>query len=192
MQNEKAFGPGGSRDHLPHGRGDQRCYMCNQLVVNPLRLHAFARNVAPRSSPAVVVVGFALASSLLSACSSSGPARSTTDTFPAEPTATAVGDAGELRFELRTLGAPARGYNTFELTVFDQAQGSPRDDLSVDVTTWMPAMGHGSSTEEAIDPEGGGRYKVSNVTLYMPGTWELRASVSGGATDRVVFSVVVP
>jgi hypothetical protein len=103
--------------------------------------------------------------------------------------ATVTTDSGALRVELRV--SPQRGTNTAELTVTNVADGMPRDGIGVSVVPFMPSMNHGSSSP-AVTPEGGGKYQVTQLYLYMPGYWELRTTLSGPPNDHVTLAVQVP
>jgi hypothetical protein len=125
------------------------------------------------------------------ACSGPAPA-SGAATFPPEAYVTTTSDSGALNIGVRTSPQPpARGANHVELTVTSASDGTPRDDLTIDVQPWMPAMNHGSSSP-TVTPEGGGKYLVSDVYLYMPGTWELRTTISGALVDHATPSIAVP
>jgi hypothetical protein len=125
-------------------------------------------------------VALALALSCCGACSGSSIA----------PTdATVTSDSGALRVELRV--SPQRGTNTAELTVTNVADKMPRDDVAVTVVPFMPSMNHGSS-RPTVTPEGGGKYQVTELYLYMPGYWELRTTLSGPTSDHVTLGVQVP
>jgi hypothetical protein len=114
-------------------------------------------------------------------------------TFPADALVTTMSASGALRIEVRTSPQPpSRGTNSVELTVTAASDGKPRDDLSVDVTPWMPAMNHGSSAIPTVTPQGGGRYLLPEVYLFMPGHWELRTSFSGAMTDHAAPAVDIP
>jgi hypothetical protein len=112
--------------------------------------------------------------------------------FPADPYTTATSDSGALVVEVRTSPQPpARGSNEVELMVTRAADGSPATGLDVAVQPWMPSMNHGSA-DPTVAEEGGGRYLVTGVYLYMPGTWELRASFSGPVSDHATPTLSVP
>jgi hypothetical protein len=86
---------------------------------------------------------------------------------------------------------PARkGTNDVVFRVLDRA-GGPADDLSVGTQPWMPAHGHGTATVPAVTALGDGFYWAMPVSLYMAGRWELRTTITGDVTDRVVFVVDV-
>jgi hypothetical protein len=112
--------------------------------------------------------------------------------FPAQPYAAATSDSGALDILVRTNPQPpARGSNDVELTIAKGTDGSPAQGLTVGVQTWMPAMNHGSSTP-TVTEEGGGKYLVSDVYLYMPGTWQLLVTFSGALDDHATLTLPVP
>lgn len=131
-----------------------------------------------------------LRSSLLlfvAACTSGGG----TPVFGTTPMAQLTGDAGIVHVAVYSAPDPvARGNDEFRYVITD-AGGAPVDGLSLAVTPWMPAMGHGASTTPAVTAEGQGKYLVSNVVLVMAGDWQLRTQVTGLVTDSftVMFSV---
>jgi hypothetical protein len=104
-------------------------------------------------------------------------------TFPAAALATV--SSADLSVALRTgpEQPPVRGGVDAELTLTD-ASGAPEDGLTLSVTPWMPEMGHGASVVPAVAAEGDGKYLVTNLDLFMPGTWELR--VSAGSDNLVL------
>ncbi len=128
---------------------------------------------------------------VLSLCACSGGAPpSTVGCYSGSPTTTATSDSGALSIEVFTCpDPPSRGTNDVELLV--QRDGTPVDGLTLDVSPFMPAMGHGTSTP-TIMAEGGGKYLVTEVYLYMPGVWELRTTFSGAVSDHAAPSLSVP
>jgi hypothetical protein len=126
-----------------------------------------------------------------SACSSAAPQPAGGGAFPSDPYTTTTSDSGSLVVDVRTSPQPpGRGTNTVQLTVTHASDGSPADGLTVDVAPFMPAMDHGTS-DTAVTPAGGGVYLVTGVYLYMPGTWELRTSISGPMTDHAAPQLTV-
>jgi hypothetical protein len=117
-----------------------------------------------------------------------------TITFSSDPYMTTTSDSQLLRIDVRTSPQPpVRGTNAMELTVTDVASGKPRDDLTIAVDPWMPAMNHGSSAIPTVTPKGGGNYVVTEVDLFMPGHWELRTSFSSATTtDHAAPAVDIP
>ena len=141
----------------------------------------------PRSSTRFVVL---LAAIACGACSS--PAAPSSTGFGPDPYVTAMTDSGALKIEVRTSPQPpSRGNDTVELTISNASDGTPVDGLTLDVQPWMPSMNHGTSAP-TIAPEGNGKYLVSNVYLFMAGTWQLRTTISGAATDHAEPAVEVP
>lgn len=138
---------------------------------------------------AVCAIAAAAALAACSASSSPDPG----DGFPEAPYATLTTDGG-LRVELRTAPEqpPVRGEARAELRVAD-AEGRPRDGLSIEVTPWMPAHGHGSPKTPVVTALGDGAYRVDAIELTMAGTWELRISLGGaeGASDRATARLEV-
>lgn len=110
------------------------------------------------------------------ACSSNGG--DGTNPFPTSPYANFATDSGSYRIAMRTSPSqpPVRGVLQVELRVTD-ADGKPADGLSIAAVPWMPSHGHGSSVEPIVTPEGSGIYEIDDVSLYMPGTWQLRLTV---------------
>jgi hypothetical protein len=101
--------------------------------------------------------------------------------------------SGALHLEVRTSPQPPeRGTNAIELTVTNASDGKPRDDLTLAVKPWMPAMNHGSSAIPTVTPAGHGKYVVTEVYLFMPGHWELQTSISGAMTDYAAPAVDIP
>ena len=107
--------------------------------------------------------------------------------------ATPTSDSGKLHVAIHS--APyeplVAGQQCVELVVTDASNGAAVDVLTVTLTPWMPAMGHGASVTPTVTPLGDGRYVFTTVSLFMPGEWQLRTQFSGQVTDSVepTFSV---
>jgi hypothetical protein len=118
----------------------------------------------------------------------SGP----TGPFPVDPYAVLTSQAGRLTIEVRTGPSqpPGRGNTDVQFVVRDH-EGALVDGLAVQATPWMPAMGHGTSVMPDAKSEGAGTYALRNVSMYMPGVWELRTTFSGAVMDAAtpVFDV---
>ena len=127
------------------------------------------------------------------ATSSDGGAYSGTTAFPATPLSIVTSDGGKLQIAFRSAPyqPPTAGLDSLQLVVTDASTGDTVDGLSITMTPWMPAMGHGASVTPLLTPLGQGRYIFTNVSLFMPGEWELRTQFSGQVTDSVAptFSV---
>ncbi|MEB2312217.1 MAG: FixH family protein [Sorangiineae bacterium] len=82
---------------------------------------------------------------------------------------------------------PVTGKNqlTLELT---RAKGGAVDDATLEVTPWMPAMGHGSPVQPTVQNLGSGRYSVDDLGYTMPGRWEVQVALTDA---RVVDQVVI-
>jgi hypothetical protein len=71
--------------------------------------------------------------------------------------------------------------------------GSSVSGATLDVTPFMPAMGHGTPIAVVATDQGGGMYDLNPVNLFMPGEWQVTIGISkGGTTDQVVFSFCIP
>lgn len=114
---------------------------------------------------------------LSTACSSASTAA---NAFPLSVTS----DSGALHIEMTASpDPPVVGTDTLELTITSAADGSPEDGLSVALVPYMTSMGHGTSAT-TVTPEGGGKYLVSEVYLFMPGVWELKTTITGAVADH--------
>jgi len=132
-----------------------------------------------------------MATVALTACSSASVAEidgCTTGT----PLATSTSQSGALQISVCTsFQPPVESLMTGRITVKDTA-GHPMDGLTLSVTPWMPAMGHGQSLAVTITPLGNGDYQVAPLELFMAGEWELATKVSGTVTDSANPSFYVP
>ena len=139
----------------------------------------------------IAVLTVSILSILAGACGSSeAPASSGdggTSVFPSSTLAVVASDGGKLQIAVRS--APYQpliaGLESLELIVTDASTGAAIDGLSITMTPWMPAMGHGSDTTPVVTGFGQGRYVVTDVSLFMPGEWQLRTQFSGPVTDSV-------
>ena len=105
-------------------------------------------------------------------------------TFGATPATVLTTEAGSYRIAVHSAPdpQPSRGVNALRLVVTKVADGSPAAGLAVEVVPWMPAMGHGASVKPSVTPSAEpGVYTVDNVNLFMPGLWEIRATIGGAA-----------
>jgi hypothetical protein len=112
---------------------------------------------------------------------------SATSSFPAASIASVATSGSKLHVELRS--APSQpllsGLDCVELTVTDPSTGAAVDGLDITMTPWMPAMGHGASVTPQLTALGGGKYVFTDVSLAMPGEWQLQTQFSGEVTDSV-------
>jgi hypothetical protein len=117
----------------------------------------------------------------------SGDGGSNSLSFTAAPLVSVTSDAGKMRVEIRTAPYPqlVAGLQNVEFIVSDPSTGAAIDGLTVTLTPWMPAMGHGSSVTPSVTALGEGKYVFTNVSLFMPGEWQLRTQFSGPVSDSV-------
>ena len=131
-------------------------------------------------------VCLALAASLC-ACGSSSPSEGSSASFPASPLSTIPSDGSKLQVAIYT--APYQplvaGVGEVQLVVTDPSTGAPMDGLAITMTPWMTAMGHGASVTPIVSALGKGKYVFTNVSLFMPGEWQLRIKFSGEVEDSV-------
>jgi hypothetical protein len=137
---------------------------------------------------------FLLASWVVVGCSSAVEANDPSGVvFPEQALSLVQSTSQKLAIEVRTAPdqPPTRGDASVLLTV-REASGASRDGLEISVLPWMPEMGHGASIVPTVTAEGGGKYLLTNVDLFMPGRWELRATVAGALSDSAVVSLQIP
>jgi hypothetical protein len=94
---------------------------------------------------------------------------------------TATSHSGWLHVAVRTCPnqPPLRGLDTVEYTITDDA-GAPQDGLAVSALPFMTQMGHGTSAQDSVEPEGSGRYLINDVYFFMAGQWELQTTFGPG------------
>ena len=126
-------------------------------------------------------------------CGDVDGASSPTTSFPVDPYAVLASEAGKLTIEVRTGPSQPPGRGTTDVQYVVRApEGALVDGLAIQTTPWMPAMGHGTSVMPEAKSEGDGKYAVRNVSLYMPGRWELRTTFSGVMMDAATPTFDVP
>lgn len=123
-----------------------------------------------------------------------GEPAASTGVFPAEPYVTVPSKQGSLSIAVRTGPAqpPERGLVDVEITALDADSSKPVSGLKVELVPWMPAMGHGASTDVTIEPRDGGRYVSRGLGLFMPGRWELRTSFEGAVNEDAIIPLQIP
>ncbi len=137
-----------------------------------------------------------VATSLLASCSGgSEPILATSfDDLAPTPLATAEGDSGNLKVAVYSTPTqpPAAGEVGMVMVVTAATTGAPVEGLSLAVTPWMPAMGHGSCCVPTFKDMGKGRYESKDVSLVMQGEWQLRTQFSGKVDDSAAPTFDVP
>ena len=126
---------------------------------------------------------------VLAALSCAGPSAPTLVTFDPQPTLTVSTSQGRALSVFEQVGAPvARGVNAVRLAFGPEV---PVDQVRLAVTPWMPVMGHDSAVTPTVELVDGG-FDVTEVSLAMPGKWELRSHFEGALSDDAVISFDVP
>jgi len=157
-----------------------------QMVQRALHENARISNGTGREWFCCTMRTLFLAAAII-ACSAESPR--TTATFAGPPLVTLPTESGKAVVAVRTSPSPlARGTTSIELT-FEDTTGKPLDDMTLTVVPWMAAHAHGTSVVPVVTPQGGGRYVVTEVQLFMPGSWQLRIDTG---TDRVAPILDVP
>ena len=85
---------------------------------------------------------------------------------------------------------------TVELTLCAKDGTAAPAAENVRVDAHMPEHRHGMNYKTTVTGSGAGRYRAEGLMFHMPGRWEyifeVRASGSMGASERITTSVVVP
>jgi hypothetical protein len=119
----------------------------------------------------------------------SGDAMVVDPRFANPPNSEVSSTSGALHVALRTSPYPATlGPTAFEITVTDVATGAPVDGLTLDVTPWMPAHGHGTTTKPIASPTGFGRYTTTTANISMVGKWILKINITGGTLTAADYA----
>jgi len=120
-------------------------------------------------------------------CSSASSDGASAPTYPATPFAVVTTDVGGYSVATRTSPGqpPPAGLSTVELTITDST-GAPVDGLTIETLPWMPVMGHGASVTPTTVPKGNGVYILTDVDMFMPGTWDLHFTITGPVTAHAL------
>lgn len=86
---------------------------------------------------------------------------------------------------------PIAGTVAVKLRILEQANGEPKDGLTLHTTPVMPTMGHGTSTVPEADAEGDGFYLFPSVNLFMAGRWDFVTELEGETSDTLTVSLEV-
>ncbi|HRI68805.1 MAG TPA: FixH family protein [Polyangium sp.] len=104
----------------------------------------------------------------------------------------AVGQFGTLRFEIDADKPLSQGSNDLRISIHDATADEPFTGAAVDLSAIMPAMAH-DAPNAATDEVGDGTYLARDVSLSMPGRWEIHVQASrSDATDEVRFVYDIP
>jgi hypothetical protein len=127
----------------------------------------------------------ALLVALLCSCGAApldGPASFSTR---ASQVVTSVSGALQLQVFEQVDRPVSRGVNALRLGVWSSEAGAGVPGLTLTVTPWMPVMGHGSAVLPTVTPDEGG-FIIEDLSLPMPGQWELRCTFEGPVTDHAL------
>lgn len=109
--------------------------------------------------------------------------------FADQPALTVTTQQGRTLSVFEQVDAPvARGVNAVRMTF---PADVALDGETLSVTPWMPVMGHGSAVTPTVQVVDGG-FVVTEVSLAMPGQWELRSDFEGGFIDHATISFEIP
>lgn len=124
---------------------------------------------------------------VVAACSSSsGSTGAQASPYAGPAFATATSMSGTLQVAVRlSQQPPAAGNLEAQLTITSMSDNVPIDGLTLQMVPYMPQMHHGTSVTPEVMAQGGGKYLVTNLYLFMPGLWQLKTTVSGAKTDSV-------
>jgi hypothetical protein len=95
---------------------------------------------------------------------------------------------GKYRLDVTiTSGELKLGKNALDITVRD-AGNRLVEGADIQISPWMPDMGHGVDIKPSITEKGRGLYLVENIYIFMDGHWELRMDIEkAGVRDNIVF-----
>jgi hypothetical protein len=137
--------------------------------------------------------GYALLFLLPLAACSSATAAEVDGCTEGTPLVTATSQSGALSVAVCTSSQPpVEDQMQGEVTVRDATTKSPVDGLTLSVTPWMPAMGHGQSVTVTVTPKGNGVYAIAPLAFFMAGEWELVTKIEGPMSDTANPAFYVP
>ena len=120
---------------------------------------------------------------LVASCGDGAPPPAAPPDFSGPAQITVESAGGHYSVEVRTSPSPPRkGVNWAEYRITD-ASGAPVTGLSLDVSPWMPAHGHGATVRPSITESGAGTYTIENLLFYMSGHWELHTTIDADFDD---------
>ena len=126
---------------------------------------------------------FAATLAMASACGVDGAPDSGPPSFSGDPDQAVVSDSGALRIAVRFAPDPlVVGSDAAELA-FTDSNGEAVTGLGLTVVPWMPAHGHGTSVNPTVTETTPGTFIATPLYLFMPGSWELRMTISGALDD---------
>src|SRR4051812_34550275 len=112
--------------------------------------------------------------------------------FAADPEQVLTSDSGGLTIAVRFApDPPTVGTDAVQLSFVD-GSGAPAAGLALAVVPWMPAHGHGTSVNPTVMETAPGVFVATPLYLFMPGSWELRMTVSGSIDDTAKAAFEIP
>lgn len=113
---------------------------------------------------------------------------SSPDSSEEELDITVEGDDGVLTFEIRSEVPLTEGRNDIYVGVFHE--GAPFTESSISATVRMASMTHGGSAP-SIAALGEGEFLLHDVTLDMPGAWQLEMYAENGGQVKIRDTAVL-
>ena len=112
--------------------------------------------------------------------------------FAADPAQVLASDSGSLMIVVRFAPAPPTvGTDAVQLSFVDP-NGAAAAGLALTVVPWMPAHGHGTSVNPTVTETAPGTFVATPLYLFMPGSWELRMTISGSVDDTAKAAFEIP
>lgn len=71
-------------------------------------------------------------------------------------------------------------FKTYKLNVYDQTPVEVDPIQTPKVVLWMPEMFHGSAETKIVRLDQG-TYRVTNMSFYMPGVWDIQFEIRNGS-----------
>jgi hypothetical protein len=112
--------------------------------------------------------------------------------FAADPDQVLASDSGSLTIAVRFAPAPPTvGTDAAQLSFVD-GSGAAAAGLGLTVVPWMPAHGHGTSVNPTVTETAPGIFVATPLYLFMPGSWELRMTITGSVDDTAKAAFEIP
>lgn len=125
----------------------------------------------------------ASAAIFVAGCSQPAPPTAPALVFPGAPALTMASASGQLSIGIWWAPPqPTVGYDATQLEITDST-GAPVAGLTLAITPWMPAHGHGASVLPTVSETAPGIYVATPLDFFMAGNWELMTAISRPAGD---------
>ena len=96
----------------------------------------------------------------------------------ADPQSQPLASALDVRLAIEP-DPPVLGRNALLVDVLSP-DGEPAEGCAITYVATMPAHAHGAPEQPAIEPLGGGRYRLAPVTFHMVGEWRVTVRADDG------------